>query len=195
MNSFVRFLVLLLLALPPGYEVMRQFDKPAHWKPESLPVRVFSDDPAQRRVFEYCLAEWNSAGRGQLFRATTREEADVVVTWSPDRLPRGKAGAVWWNPVMGYLLVEGISVDGSWRVTDGVRARVLLQELGHCLGLADSQNPQDIMHTVVVNRRQPLEATRLTARDRQALGWLYEQADYVPIVGDVPDPAAPTPVP
>ncbi len=186
-------LLLLALALPPGYEVMRQFDKPAHWRPEMLPIRLYSDDPAQARVFDYCLAQWNTCGT--LFRSVPREEADIVVTWSPDRLPRGKAGAVWWNPVMGYLLVTGISVDGTWRVTDGVRARVLMQELGHCLGLEHSLDARDVMFDVVVNRRQPLEATRLSARDREALRWLYEQTDYVPILVEVPDPAAPTPVP
>ena len=53
----------------------------------------------------------------------------------------GKAGAVWWNPVMGFMLVQGITVDAGWRVSDGVKARVLLQELGHCLGLEHSDQP------------------------------------------------------
>lgn len=181
--------------MPTGYEAMSQFGKPAHWRPESLPIKLYSDDPSQRRIFEYCLAEWNSAGQGLLFRSVSSEEADLVVTWKPDRLPNGKAGAVWWNPVMGYLLVDGISVDGTWKVTDGVRARVLLQELGHCLGLEHSSSAGDVMFSLVVNRRQSLEAARLSPRDRQALVWLYAQTDYVPIATRLPDPAAPTPVP
>jgi hypothetical protein len=192
------FLALLLVLLPDRYEVMRQFDKPAHWRPEMLPIKLYSDDPGFDRVFQHCVGEWNSAGQGQLFRAVSREEADLVVTWKPDRLPRGKAGAVWWNPVMGFLLVEGISVDGTWRVTDGVRARILLQEMGHCLGLDHSENPADVMFTLIVNRRQPLEAARLSGRDRAALAWLYSQKDYVPIMTELPEvdsSAEPTPVP
>ncbi|MCE7873832.1 hypothetical protein DYH09_26155 [bacterium CPR1] len=182
--------------LPPGYKVMRQFGKPARWRRENLPIRLFSS--AHERLVDHCLARWNQAGQGVLYRRSSADEADVRLDWSSPRLPAGRAGAVWWNPVMGYLLVDGMAVDGEWNVSQGVRARVLLQELGHCLGLSDSTNPGDVMYTVVVNHRrrpQPLEAARLSARDQQALAWLYAQEEFVPIQVHLPDPAAPTPVP
>ncbi len=182
--------------LPPGYKVMRQFGKPARWRRDLLPIRLHSSSHDQ--VVDHCLTQWNLAGQGLVYVRAPAEEADVLLEWSSPRLPAGRAGAVWWNPVMGYLLVEGMAVDGAWRVSDGVRARVLLQELGHCLGLSDSNDPGDVMYTVVVNsRRRPLalEAARLSARDRQALAWLYAQEEFVPIQVRLPDPAAPTPVP
>ncbi|GMU51580.1 MAG: hypothetical protein AMXMBFR33_07260 [Candidatus Xenobia bacterium] len=175
---------------------MRQFGKPARWRRELLPIRLFSS--AQLRLVDHCLAQWNQAGQGQLYARSSAEEADVRLDWSSPRLPAGRAGAVWWNPVMGHLLIEGMAVDGAWNVSEGVRARVLLQELGHCLGLSDSTDPGDVMYTVVVNRRRrplALDAARLSSRDRQALGWLYAQEDFVPICVHLPDPAAPTPVP
>lgn len=74
-----------------------------------------------------------------------------------------------------------------------------MQELGHVLGLAHSEDRRDVMsHLMPTRRMYDSSAARLTERDRAALTWLYTQSEWVPILGpqhSLRPPPAPEPLP
>jgi hypothetical protein len=174
--------------LPVGYSVSRQFGKPCRIAVENLPWLVYSSEPRLASVVEHALATWNSEGLrlglGPLFQSTSSpDQAQLTIDWSGAGLPRDKAGGVYWEVNMGYKRVLKLVMDGTHRIPDGNRAEILLQELGHVLGLSDSVDRADIMYTVMRTRRlgRPAQA-RLSARDREAFAWLYGQTEFVPVL-------------
>lgn len=174
--------------LPEGYQVRRQFGKPCRLDIRALPWRIGSTDDRMSAVVAHALKAWNteglSLGLGPLFTVTPPGEAsDLVIDWSGQGLPPDKAAGVFWDANLGYLRVTRLVMDGRHRIPDGNRAQILMQELGHVLGLGDSSDRRDVMWTVMQTRRL-YRATDagLTQRDRAALAWLYEQKDWVPIL-------------
>lgn len=187
-------------SLPSGYRVLRHLDQPCRLG--ARPFCVFST--GRPEVVAHAVTAWNraglSAGLGNLFEiVTVPEGADVVLDWSRARLPEQAVAAVWWEAGPGARQVTGITVDPDPQLPAGNVAQILMQELGHVLGLDHSEDPQDIMYTRMHTQRYPaLEHARLSGRDVQALAWLYDQPGFVPIVGRRPPPAdagRPAPVP
>lgn len=187
-------LILLFLAvaslaeplLPVGYKVSRQFGKTCRISPSDLPWKLRDGDGRYARITHHAVEAWNAQGRelgvGPFFQLVTEGE-DLVVDWSGAALPRDKAGGVFWDSNMGYKRVTALVMDGNHRVPDGNRAEILMQELGHLLGLGDSADPSDVMHPVMHTRRAyRLSSAVLTSRDKNALAWLYAQAEWVPIL-------------
>lgn len=174
--------------LPEGYQVRRQFGKPCRIDTRTLPWRVTSTDDRMAAVEAHALKSWNAEGirlgLGPFFAATLPgENSDLIIDWTGGGLPADKAGGVFWDANLGYLRVMGLVMDGRFRIPDGNRTQILMQELGHVLGLDHSSDRRDIMWTVMQTRRlyRPSDA-RLTERDRAALAWLYAQPEWVPIL-------------
>ncbi len=66
-------------------------------------------------------------------------------------------------------------------------AEDLVQELGHILGLGQSDDPRDMMgqHNLPpehYDNHAPLEFVDLTRRDLAAVVWLFDQDRFVPMV-------------
>lgn len=179
----------VLAQLPSGYQVLRQFGKPCRLDPASLPWRIGTSDPRMEPIVTHALQTWNAEGLrlgvGPFFAAPLPDRpVDLVIDWSGRGLPPDKAGGVYWDAGLGYRRVTRLVMDGKHRVPDGNRAQILLQELGHVLGLSHSEDRGDVMFTVMQTRRlRSVSSARLTARDRAALEWLYAQPEWVPIVG------------
>ncbi len=159
----------------------------------------------------HALVIWNAEGSrlglGELFLpASSPEEAQLIVDWSGSGLPSDKAAGVFWDINLGYKRVLKITIEGGFRVPDGNKAQILLQEFGHVLGLDHSQDRDDVMYEVMHTRRlRRMTDARLTHRDRAALEWLYSQDETIPILGlgeeipgrkpKVPQPSfTPTPI-
>lgn len=188
-----------LADLPSGFRVLRQLGKPCRLLDEARPWVVQSGQGRYPEVVAHALEVWNreavAAGKGPFFRfARAGERADLVIDWSGTGLPPDKAAGVFWDVGLGFRRVQRLVMDGSHRIPDGNRAEILIQELGHVLGLGDSSDPGDLMYPVMRRRRlSQATAAHLSPRDRQALSWLYAQPDGVPILA--PGELWPRPVP
>lgn len=171
--------------LPAGYSVLTSLDRPC--RVARPPFCVYTNGRGD--IVAHAVSSWNAAGQaaglGNMFEiVTVPEGADVYLDWSRDRLPEGAAAAVWWDPNFGYRRVTGITVDPDPSLPPGNLAQILMQELGHVLGLDHSEDRSDVMYATMHTRRYPsLSAARLSGRDVQALAWLYDQQTFVPIVG------------
>lgn len=107
----------------------------------------------------------------------------MVVDWSGKGLPKDKAGGVFWNFGDGQARINKMVMDPLHQIPEGNRSQILLQELGHVLGLGDSSDSRDIMHPRMHSRSYGRgEFAKLTSRDLQAFQWLYSQQTFVPIV-------------
>lgn len=173
-------------SLPPGYKVLRQLGKPCRISLSDLPWKLRDGDTRYSQVTRHAVEAWNREGRrlgvGPFFDLVSEGE-DLVLDWSGTGLPADKAGGVFWDSNLGYRRVKSLAMDGRHRVPEGNRAEILMQELGHLLGLGDSAVPTDIMHPVMHTRRAyRLSNAVLTERDRQSLSWLYAQPEWVPIL-------------
>jgi hypothetical protein len=175
-------------SLPPGFALLRAGMRACHIPPERLPWAVHAGDPRYSEVLDSAIDVWNQGalqlGRGALFvRVDDPQAADLELRWSDPRLPRDKAGATWWGLSEGGRRVLGLSLDGSFRVPQGNRVQILAHELGHVLGLGESQQPGDMMFFQMDRRRLTPSQVRLSDRDLQALLWLYTQPTFAPIRG------------
>jgi len=160
----------------------------------SLPLKVYSNHTQHgvssgwNEIIKKAINTWNNAGKSiglksDYFTLTSNSsEADLKIDWSGNNVPVGALGAARLtdtNPsrIIGISLLPPGS-DNSLRT-----AEVLIQELGHILGLAHSTNPNDIMngHAHPLHH-EDLSKISLTSRDRQMLSWLYAQKHYIPIV-------------
>lgn len=194
MHDFRRLAIALLLltlptqAQPQDYNFISQFGKPCRLRASDLPWQVYNSG-GHSEVLRYVVSVYNSEARrlGQtsFFEITTvRSAAHLTVDWSGLGLPSNRAGGVFWDAGIGYKRVLGLSMDGAHRVPKGNRAQILMQELGHVLGLGDSKVRSDIMHPIMHTQRYyRFSQVQLTNRDRAALAWLYSRTEWVPILG------------
>ncbi|MDQ7826977.1 MAG: matrixin family metalloprotease [Candidatus Eremiobacteraeota bacterium] len=175
-------------ALPGGFEVLRQYGRPCRLQGQS-PLLIYSNDDRFRQVFLYAIESWNNAARSlgmaPLFAgAGSLSEADVTLDWSGKGLPPYAAGGVWWYSGDEVERVKGITMEPNTRIPEGNLAEILMQELGHVIGLGHSQDSGDIMYQAMHRHRYPsLSSVHLTQRDMQAFAWLYSQQAFVPILG------------
>ena len=176
------------LAQPAGYDFIRHHGKLVRLPIESLPWRVYVTDQRHFDAFLHAVRTWNEAGHRlgypDLFAPVAyRKDADMILDWSGKGLPPDKAGGVFWNFGSGEARISKLVMDPFHKIPEGNRAQILLQELGHCLGLGDSTATGDVMHTFMHTKRyRRVTSAKLTPRDLEAFRWLYSQTNFVPIV-------------
>ncbi|GEM_PF-2105179 len=174
--------------LPEGFEVLKHYGRPCRLQGQS-PLLIYSNDDRFHQIFQYAVESWNNAARSigmaPLFAcAGSPSEADVTVDWSGQGLPSFAAGAVWWVTGDGVERIKGITMEPNTRLPEGNLAEILMQELGHVVGLGHSLDNRDILYKDMHRHRYPsLSSVHLTERDMQAFAWLYSQQIFVPIVG------------
>lgn len=178
------------LAAPPphSFDILLAGGRPCRIPPERTPWFVHDVGGRQEAVVARALQVWNQAalelGIGHLFQRTDNpDSADLWIQWNDPNLPPDKAAATWWDLGLQQRRVRGISMDGQFSLPEGNRAQVLTHELGHVLGLGESNQPGDMMFYQMQRRRLRLGELRLSERDRGALEWLYQQRRYAPIKG------------
>jgi len=184
------FICLLAPAVgrPTGYEFIRHQGQLVRHPLENLPWRIYVNDQRYYPATLHAMRTWNGAGHRlgypDLFAPVdNRRDADMVMDWSGRGLPPDKAAGVWWDFNPGGVRISKMVIDPHHRVPEGNRAQILLQELGHILGLGDSSDSDDVMHPVMHSRRyRAVEEAELTSRDLEAFRWLYSQERYIPIV-------------
>jgi hypothetical protein len=191
--AWIAFLQIVLLcsqsaAQPAGYDFIRHQGKVVRHPIDSLPWRIYVSDQRHFEAFVHAVRTWNAAGHRQgypdLFACVIDlKNADMVVDWSGKGLPPDKAAGVWWVRGNGQMRISKMVMDPMHKIPEGNRAQILMQELGHILGLGDSSDKRDIMYTVMKTRRhRKVKSAKLTSRDLAAFRWLYSQQSFVPIV-------------
>lgn len=171
---------------PENYALIKERGQFIRVADQDLPVRVYSNDPNYDDVLRQAIGEWNSAGAGQLFgQVNSPEEADYTIDWSGRGLPREAAGVCVMQPGRDGVQVSGLTIDTRRRnIPRGNLTEVVLQEMGHSLGLNHSEEPEDIMYDTMHERPlRNVQDARLTERDRKMVSWLYQQRSYLPIMG------------
>lgn len=188
------FLLLVLLmsptagAQPSGYDFIRHQGSVVRHPKESLPWRIYVSNESHMEAVIHAIRTWNAAGYEMgypdLFATVVNPaEADMVMDWSGRGLPPDKAAGVWWSFGPGEARITRLVVDPLHRIPEGNRAQILLQELGHCLGLGDSSEAGDVMHPLMHRRRYSnIGSARLSRRDLAAFNWLYAQPRFIPII-------------
>jgi hypothetical protein len=185
---FTLFLSLATLAQPPGYDFIRSRGRVVRQPIESLPWRIYVSDERHFEAFVHAVRTWNGAGHRlgypDLFAVVrSLSDADMVVDWSGKGLPPDKAAGVWWDFQSDQARILKFVMDPLHRIPEGNRSQILLQELGHVLGLGDSSDSRDVMHPLMHRRRyRDVKSVKPSARDLEAFTWLYTQTDFVPIV-------------
>ncbi len=178
---------------PADYGLIREHGQFIRVADEHLPVRVYSNDPKFDDVLSQAIAEWNSAGAGQLFgQVSSADEADYTIDWSGRGLPREAAGVCVMEPGRDGVRVSGLTIDTRRRQTPrGNLTEIVMQEMGHSLGLNHSENPADIMYdTVHEEIKRDVSDAHITERDAQMVTWLYKQTAFVPIMSQGTERAA-----
>lgn len=193
----MRYLLLcsLLLGLvtpvagqPGGYDFIRHNGKVVRHSPQSLPWRVYVNDHRYYKATLHALRTWNTEGHRlglpDLFAPVDNlTDADMVMDWTGQGLPPDKAGGVWWSFTSDGVRISKFVMDPYHQVPEGNRAQILLQELGHALGLGDSSHRGDVMYPFMHTKRyRRVKDAALSARDKQAFRWLYSQSRYAPIL-------------
>ncbi|MFN8608374.1 MAG: matrixin family metalloprotease [Vulcanimicrobiota bacterium] len=171
---------------PDRYEVLRIGSRPCHLPLERTPWRLEVGDGRYWPILERAMQVWNVGvqplGMSYLFLpADPQNPPDIVLRWYDPQLPRDKAAATWWSTGLDVARVLGISLDGNFRVPEGNMTQILAHELGHVLGLGESQQPGDLMYYRTSTRPLSMQEVQLSPRDFQALRWLYAQEYYTPI--------------
>ena len=176
------------MAQPPGYDFIRHRGKVVRHPTEKLPWRIYVTKESHFEAFLHAVRAWNEAGHHMgypdLFAPVVNlRDADMVVDWSGKGLPADKAGGVFWSFGDGQARITKMVMDPLHQIPEGNRSQILLQELGHALGLGDSSDPRDVMHPRMHSRRYRRgEFAKLTSRDLEAFRWLYSRQSFVPIV-------------
>ena len=178
------------LAQPAGYDFVRHRGKLIRHPIAGLPWRVYVNDHRYYEATLHALRTWNAAGHRQgypdLFAPVDNlVDADMLLDWTGKGLPSDKAGGVYWNFQGEMPRISRLVMDPYHQIPEGNRAQILLQELGHTLGLGDSSHPQDIMYPIMHTRRyRRVNEAQLTSRDLAAFRWLYAQDTFLPITSD-----------
>jgi len=171
---------------PDRYDILRVGNRPCHIPIERTPWRIAVGDLRYYPLLDKAMLTWNVGvqplGFSYLFLPADAEHPpDLVLKWFDPQLPRDKAAATWWSTGLDVARVLGISLDGNFNVPAGNMAQVLSHELGHVLGLGESQIPGDLMFYKTANRPLSMQDIQLSPRDFAALRWLYGQEYYTPI--------------
>lgn len=171
---------------PDRFDILRIGGRPCHLPLERTPWRLEVGDMRYWPILDRAMQVWNVAvqplGMTYLFLpADPQHPPDISLRWFDPQLPRDKAAATWWSTGMDLARVLGISLDGNFRVPEGNMAQILAHELGHVLGLGESQQPGDLMYYRTSSQRLSMQDIQLSPRDFQALRWLYAQEYYTPI--------------
>lgn len=171
---------------PDRYDILRIGNRPCHIPVERTPWRINVGDVRYWPILERAMLTWNVGvqplGMTYLFLPADQDHPpDITLKWFDPQLPRDKAAATWWSTGLDVARVLGISLDGAFRVPEGNMVQILSHELGHVLGLGESQQPGDLMYYKTPTQRLSPNDVRLSPRDFQALRWLYAQEYYTPI--------------
>lgn len=179
---------------PDGYHFWDFEGSPRILDASYLPLKIYSNHPhfslddSWDQIINKAINTWNNAGKSightTNFYALTNNinEADFAIDWSGENLPAqalGSAGLTNSNP----SYIGGIVMLPPNSSNKLQTAEVLVQEMGHILGLEHSEHSADIMNGQAHPlHHDDLSQIKLTGRDRQMLKWLYAQSNYVPIV-------------
>ena len=182
------------IAKPDGYYFWGFDGYPRILESTDLPIKLYSNHQYfgvhdnWDNIVRKAVNTWNNAGRSVGIKANfyvltdIPSEADFTIDWSGENLPPtalGAAGLTNSNP----SYIRGIVMLPPDTENSLQTAEVLIQEMGHILGLDHSEHPSDIMNGQAHPlHHDDLSQIKLTTRDRQMLNWLYSQSNYVPIV-------------
>lgn len=171
---------------PDRFAILRIGNRPCRIAPGRTPWRINVGDTRYWPILERAMQTWNMGvqplGMTYLFLPADPEHPpDLTLKWFDPQLPRDKAAATWWSTGLDTARVLGISLDGSFRVPEGNMVQILAHELGHVLGLGESQQPGDLMYYRTPTQRLGPGDVRLSQRDFEALRWLYGQEYFTPI--------------
>ncbi|PIB30757.1 matrixin family metalloprotease [Maribacter sp. 4G9] len=184
----------LVASRPSGYEYWGLNGYTRSLDRSYLPLKVYSNhlqfgvNESWSPIINKGIDTWNNAASsigitsGFFELASSHQEADMTIDWSGHGLSGttlGMATLTQSNPskVVGITMRPPGS-DNALRT-----AEVLIQEMGHILGLSHSDDPADLMN----GKAHPLHHAdlskiQLTTRDRQMLYWLYSQSNSIPII-------------
>jgi hypothetical protein len=180
---------------PPGYEAWTPLGStPMRPKTSDLPLKVYSNHASYihsndfEKTVRRSINIWNAAGKSiglgkNIFKLTASpSNADFDIDWSGRGLPSGALGAAklaGCNSRQCYI--DGISMLPPTTRNLGQTCEILIQELGHLLGLGHSGSRDDIMNGSAHGHWHDLSEVDITARDRQMLQWLFSLTNYVPL--------------
>ncbi|MFN8610218.1 MAG: matrixin family metalloprotease [Vulcanimicrobiota bacterium] len=168
--------------LAEGYDLVNYHGTPCRVSAADLPLRVYSTDPACQEITQKAANVWNRLGN--YFQVVNAPVPGAIpIQWNCN-LPEGAAGVTTMKKSSRGVRINGIAIQ-SLNIPEGSMTEVLAHEMGHCLGLDHSVNPQDLMYRSMHER--PVfsgEDVRITQRDYQMLSWLYHQNETVPIMAN-----------
>ncbi|MEP1305208.1 MAG: matrixin family metalloprotease [Balneola sp.] len=182
------------IAKPDGYYFWGLDGYPRILESTDLPIKLYSNHQYfgvhdnWDNIVRKAVNTWNNAGRSIGIKANfyvltdIPSDADFTIDWSGEDLPPTALGAAsLTNSNPSYI--RGIVMLPPDAENSLQTAEVLIQEMGHILGLDHSEHPSDIMNGQAHPlHHDDLSQIKLTTRDRQMLSWLYSQSNYVPIV-------------
>lgn len=179
---------------PDGYHFWGLNNVPRKIPNTQLPIKVYSNHLSMgvnsdwTQIIRKAIDTWNNAASSvnlpsKFFEYTSNySEAGLVIDWSGAGLPNNALGvAKLSNTIPSYIMGVTMRPPGSDHY--GRTAEVLIQEMGHILGLEHSDYQDDLMNgTAHGHIHTDLAQVELTARDRQMLRWLYNRQNCIDIL-------------
>ena len=179
---------------PEGYHYWGLNNIPRKIPNRHLPVKVYSNHLSMgvsndwTQIIRKAIDTWNNAASSinlpkNFFEITNNYwEAGLTIDWSGGGLPANALGVAKLsesNPT--YIM--GVTMRPPGSDNFGRTAEVLIQEMGHILGLEHSDNEDDLMNgTAHGHIHSDLAQVELTLRDRQMLRWLYTYQNCIDIL-------------
>lgn len=179
---------------PDDYEFLGLNNVPRRIPNEYLPIKVYSNhlqmgvDNDWTQIIKKAIDTWNNAAStveltNTLFEYTINySQAGLFIDWSGSGLPYNALGvAKLSNSNPTYIM--GITMRPPGSDHFGRTAEVLIQEMGHILGIGHSHYQDDLMNgTAHGHIHTDLAQVELTTRDRQMLRWLYNRQNCIDIL-------------